>query len=217
MLNYIQSAQTISLLALTQVIMWSRKVTSFGSKEWDKSVTHVALIITAFFHFFLIYYQTTPLLYFWFISSMVHYFIHSHKVRRTIVESKDYMIDEVWHLSNQLLSVYYMYTNNASYPCIVIHFTALSVYFFFLALKAYGIAFNGTMYILGSFLAPFFIFSLRANYSLYLLPFIILHTSISACITYKNPLGRRLLLLNIPGASFISEAIVLHLLHNNLI
>jgi hypothetical protein len=213
MLNYAHIVQTVLLLGLTQLIMFINGANSFQSKGWSPSIKTVAAIITVLFHFSLLYYNITPFLYFWFMSSILHFYIHAYKSRKIIVESDGYTVDEIWHLSNQLSCLYYLYSNNLDGITIYVVFLAMDLTMLIAGL--FGYYFNKLLYYVGSFMAAFFILCLRPNYdATYLTVFFVYYYFAVTIITFDNMIGRRLIILNIAGNAFISEAIMVYLLHN---
>lgn len=213
MLNYVHIVQTLLLLGLTQLVMFINNVKDFQSKGWPSSIKFVALVLTILFHLSLFYYTITPFLYCWFMSSILHFYIHAYESRETIVKSGKYSIDEVWHLSNQLSCLYYMHSNNIDNLYIYIAFLIADVTM--LTIGLFGCYFNNLLYYLGSFMAAFFIFSLNPNYDItYLVIFFTCYYFVVTIITFDNFIGRRLIILNIAGNAFISEAAMVYLLHN---
>lgn len=198
MLNYVHVSQSVLLLSLTQIVMWSKGVKSFECKSWSDSVKCTSALITFAFHGFLMYYKTTPLLYFWFIFSVLHFFIHAYKARKTIVESNEFTSDEIWHLINQLFCLYYMYSRDVPVLNLRLYGGFLCLYFILLSACAAGYSFNTPLYYLGSFMATFFVFSLKPNYDPYNISFFMSsYYFVVVSITYNNRVGRRLTLLNI--------------------
>lgn len=195
-----------------------KKVDTFESKEWSNAMSWTLTLITFTYHGFLIYYNTTPFLYFWFLFSILHFFIHAYKARRAVTESNEYSVDEIWHILNHLFCYYYLYTAEIEIFNLQMYSIFLCLYLTLIFAGLYGYAFNKLLYYLGSFMAAFFIFSLQPSYDIYNLSFFMSsYYFVVVSTTYNNPIGRKFMLLNIAGCAFISESFILHLVHNGIV
>jgi hypothetical protein len=202
---------------MTQISMSINGVKTFESKNWSRSINYVVILLVLGYHISLFYFEVNWIIYLWFISSMIHYYVHAYNARKTIVESGKFTFDELWHFINQLCCVYYMYEYDVNKYHVYLYLVFLTFYFVMLSASFFGIMLNGPLYYLGSFMAAFFIFSLRPSYILNnLLFFFTSYYLIVTIITFDNAVGRRLTLLNVAGTAFISEAIVLYLVYNGV-
>lgn len=213
--SYIHAGQSILLICLTQLVMWLNGVDSFKSKLWSKSINQTYFLITVVYHVSLLYLECNLFLYYRFTLSILHSYIHAHFARTTIVQSNKYTFDELWHFTDQFGSFCYMWVHDLDYTWL--YGCCLIVYLLLISLIRFNLKFNKTLYYLGSFMAAFFIFSLRPYYdAVYVLFFAVNYITVVTVITYDNWLGRRLILLNVAGNTFVAADILLYLHYNNV-
>lgn len=217
MINYIAVFQTSILLLLHYVIFKNNNVTDFSSELWAHSANQFAVIMMLTYHISLFFLNIELYIYLWFIFSMIHYFIHAYRARQTIIESGKYTIDELWHFLNQLVCQCYLYIHSVNPTYTFIYACCLTCYIIMFTMRFWGIKLNKPLYYLGSSMAIFFLYSLRPNSSLYgIILYVLIYFPVVHIITFKNMIGSQLILINIAGCAFISEAIVILALHNNL-
>lgn len=213
--SYIHVAQSSALICLTQLIMWINGVNSFRCKNWSRSINQTYILIAACYHISLLYLDCNLFLYYRFMLSILHSYIHAYFARTTIVQSNKYTFDELWHFIDQFGSFCYMWVHDVEYTWV--YGVCLITYLLLISLIRFNLKFNRILYYLGSFMAAFFIFSIKPYYNpVYLVFFIISYVTAVNIITYDNWLGRRLILLNIAGNTFIAADILLYLHYNHI-
>lgn len=161
-------------------------------------------------------------LYVWFILSSLHYYIHTHHVKYTIVETNKVTFDEYWHILNPIMITLYLYKNNLRYDIYVIGATIFYIYlFYFINNNKY----NKQVFTVGGTLTALFISLINGNDIFTINKIDIFQGFLSFLIyiffswksTSENIIGRTLLKSNIAGCAFISEFLLLYYKHNKLI
>jgi hypothetical protein len=166
------------------------------------------------FHISLLFYSINILTYTCCILSGIHYYIHTYKNRKTIVETKKASYDEIWHLINQLLVFYYIYKNDLK---IKFYLLIELIYFTLLIFSLFNKNYIKVLYYFGATLAVIFMLvidPLNIFVSLFLLSLQMIPTWL---ITSKNKKGRLLIKMNAAGCAFISESLILYYITNKLL
>lgn len=148
-------------------------------------------------------------MYIWFWMASLHYYIHHHKIRLTIVESKLITVDEGWHIVNQLLvAIYVLYCELFAHFVVYISIGSIylvAVFFMFTRRSCIRIA-----YYTGGLLTVIFMMLIEpVTNPIAMLTIIIIQTFFQWVITYRNKFGRKLISYNIAGCAFISQQLIL--------
>lgn len=207
MLYVYYHAQIFAMLPIIQLI-W---VLCKGDRKKIGDVTTIILIY--FFHVSLMFLTITPLVYIWVLMAIFHMWIHIGMIFETVVQTGTPGVDEKWHVFNQLGGVYYLWSRGIS--TFVYYAAALTLYFPFLG-RAYKYNKWTLSYSMATCLEGMFILCLRPFEWWYVVPLFLLQLFVSGLITYDNKPGLVFLCSNVAGCAFLSEAIVLYLLDNNI-
>jgi hypothetical protein len=176
----------------------------------------------------LLYLKADWFVYLFCMLSFVHTYIHAFKTRITIVEKGTYTIDEFWHPWNHTLCLYYIHTrgDNLSSTQLLLYDI---FYVFYLTLgtiimitRILKVDIKQTRLAIPLFYAAamasgFFIYLLRPSQPFYSFIFACFgYMPMVILVTFKNSIGRWFLDRNVAGAAFMSEAICLYLVYNNI-
>lgn len=152
-------------------------------------------------------------LYFWFILSCLHYYIHEHITKLTIIETNKTSLDELWHIINPMFVMPYLYINKLRYDIYIICGLFYYIYVFkFIIYKKNA----KELYFIGSSVTAVFIILVEnINFITGIILFMF-QIYFSWIITFNNKFGRLLIKLNVAGCSFISEFIIIYLIYNKI-
>lgn len=191
-----------------------------GSSKWFSAINSSIIAFIVLLHTSLYWLSIDFLLYVWFWSSIGHFWIHAYVSKLTIAETRRFSLDEVWHLSNQLMIIFYLFTRYQSEKSVYLIHVFLFIIYVSLILFTYSSKKRWTYLViseLGTFIEFVFIFLLAPNVSLLsILPSAMVQVIFTWVVTFNNKIGRLLLLVDVAGCSFIGEFVILFFLHNNI-
>lgn len=214
LINELQAGVIISLVLFNLALYGGFKL---GSSQWYLGINAAMISFIITFHGSLLWFEITPLLYLWFWLAILHFYIHAYNAKFTIVETKRVTYDEAWHFLNQSSVLYYMYTHDIDRMYIEIYAGFIVTYLFLLVLFLDGYKWSiDPLYYLGSFMELYFIYTICPSPLYEFLIAGILHMTATWIITFNNRLGRYLILCDIAGCAFLSEFLILYLVHNNI-
>lgn len=216
-INIVNEVQTGILVLLVITNLAVMNGLSIGTKQWARGIKLFSALTIFGFHASLYYMKVDWLLYYWFWSSMIHFWIHAFYAKFTIVQSGRPSFDEIWHFVNQLSVAAYMVIRKMDPIYYHLYLTFICIYFVLMTLFLWGYKWpTKPVYYLGSLMEYYFIYTLRPYSIVYLIPGFLVHTFVTWAITFNNPVGKFFILSNIAGAAFISEFFTLYFCFNDI-
>ena len=158
--------------------------------------------------------DTTPLLFVWFVLSLVHFSIHAFATPLTVAKSRAIIVDELWHAVNQILVLYYLVSMSLSYAT---YAGLMLVYICLIISLSYGFEDGvSSLYFVRAAMQGIFIMQVDPQPTPIPMAMLLLgvHLSVAWAITLRNAVGRALIRADVAGCAFVSEFLVLYLCHN---